>query len=274
MEDLKAYIESGVLELYVLGDLTAGEKLEVELMLEKYPELRLEVLEIEKALQGYSEAQAINPPEHLRSEFLNSINFSDANNEPQNVSAQKSLSFYKYAFAASVALLLLSLIALINLYSQLKNSKDQIAILNQTNQKFSNHVNYLEGQLQNATQSLEIFHKPEQYKVVNLKGTSNAPTASIIVAFNPQKAEVMIDLASIKMPLNDKDHQYQLWALMDGKPIDLGVFDAKDDTVGMAKMKSVKEAQAFAVTLEPKGGSVNPTMEQMMAMGAINGALN
>jgi len=37
----------------------------------------------------------------------------------------------------------------------------------------------------------------------------------------------------------------------------------------MKRMKSVKGAQAFAVTLEPKGGSVNPTMDQMMAIGNI-----
>jgi anti-sigma-K factor RskA len=34
-------------------------------------------------------------------------------------------------------------------------------------------------------------------------------------------------------------------------------------------MKSIGKAQAFAVTLEPKGGSVNPTMDKMMVMGAI-----
>ena len=32
MEDIKAYIESGILELYVLGDVTPEEKLQVEAM--------------------------------------------------------------------------------------------------------------------------------------------------------------------------------------------------------------------------------------------------
>jgi anti-sigma-K factor RskA len=89
------------------------------------------------------------------------------------------------------------------------------------------------------------------------------------VAFSPGKKEVMIDLSSLKMPVNDQEHQYQLWALVDGKPVDLGVFDSTDDRSGMKRMKSVSGAQAFAVTLEPKGGSVNPTMEQMMAIGSI-----
>ncbi|MBC8052897.1 MAG: anti-sigma factor [Sphingobacteriaceae bacterium] len=270
MENIKAYIESGVLELYVLGDLSTDEKLEVERVLETYPELKTEVEEIEKALQGFAEAEAVEPKEALRSKILDSMNTGAAENDiPVLPITKPNSSFYKYAFAASVALLLLSLFALINLRSQLKDSHNQIAVLQQSNQKFTSRVNYVEKQLDETRQSLNIFHNPEQYKVVNLKGTPNAPTASIMVAFNPAKSEVMIDLASIKMPANDPSHQYQLWALVDGKPVDLGVFNAGNDTTGVLKMKSLAKAQAFAVTLEPKGGSINPTMEQMMAMGAI-----
>jgi anti-sigma-K factor RskA len=269
MDDLRAYIESGVLELYVLGDLTSGEKLGVELMLKKYPQLKSEILEIEESLQKYAEAHAMAAPESLRSRLLNSVNVSDATNETLIVPVHKNLSFYKYSFAASVALLLLSLIAIINLHSQLKKANSQVAILNKANQKFSNHVNDIEEQLENTTQSLKIFQKPEQYKIVNLKGTSNAPTASLIVAFDPRKAEVMVDMGSLELPVNDGKHQYQLWAIVEGKPVDLGVFDTRTGTAGMVKMKSVKKAQAFAVTLEPAGGSSSPTMDQMMAIGNI-----
>ena len=272
MEDLKTYIESGVLELYVLGDLTVSERHEVELMLEKHPALREEIVEIEKSLQKYSEAHAEEAPEHLRSKILDRLEIADEEKDTPVVPIAKSGNkndFFKYAFAASIALLLISLIAIINLSSQLRESNNQIAILRESNQKFSSRVNYVEGQLDEARQSLKIFHNPEQYKLVNLKGTQNAPSASMMVAFSAEKEEVMIDLASLKMPANDAEHQYQLWALVDGKPVDLGVFDAKTDTAGMVKMKSIKAAQAFAVTLEPKGGSVTPTMEQMMLMGSI-----
>jgi anti-sigma-K factor RskA len=156
------------------------------------------------------------------------------------------------------------------LYSQLKESHSQIAALQQSNQKFSGRVNYVERELQSAKQSLDIFHNQDQYRVVSLKGTPKAPNASLMVAFSAEKEEVMVDLASLKMPANDTEHQYQLWAMVDGKPVDLGVFDVKADTTGMLKMRSLSSAQAFAVTLEPRGGSISPTMEQMMAMGAIN----
>ena len=105
--------------------------------------------------------------------------------------------------------------------------------------------------------------------MVTLKGSAKAPKASLLVALNEDKEEVMIDLSSLSMPSNDQEHQYQLWAMVDGKPVDLGVFDAKNDSTGMKKMKFIKNAQSFAVTLEPKGGSKNPNMDKMMAIGTI-----
>ncbi|WP_207421679.1 anti-sigma factor [Desertivirga brevis] len=281
MEDLKAYIESGVLELYALGDLSPGERQEVELMLQKHPELRYELNEIEKALEKYAEKHALEPEESVRERVIGTLDFkegaeSDLKEEAtvkafpaaSNNSAKNS-NFYKYAFAASVALLLLSTVVIINLRSQLSESNERVALLESSNQKFSSRANYIEKELTDVKHTLDVYQNPKEFKMVELKGLPKAPEAKMMVAFSPKKEMVMIDLASLKMPKTDEKHQYQLWALVDGKPVDLGVFDMKPDSTGMIKMKPLKNAQAFAVTLEPKGGSVNPTMDEMIVMGSI-----
>jgi anti-sigma-K factor RskA len=73
----------------------------------------------------------------------------------------------------------------------------------------------------------------------------------------------------MSLPKTDNGHEYQLWALVDGKPVSLGVFgpNAKD---AVQQMETIEKAQAFAVTIEPTGGSVNPTMEKMVAMGGVS----
>lgn len=71
-------------------------------------------------------------------------------------------------------------------------------------------------------------------------------------------------MATAKMPANDKDHSYQLWAIVAGKPIDLGVFNADTTSKDMKEMKDVELASAFAVTLEKRGGSLTPSMDEMM----------
>ena len=268
MEDLKPYIESGILELYVLGDLPTDEMLKVESMIRQNPEVKAELEAIENALQSYAFSNSLEPSPLVRNRILSSLDIVVAE-ETSPVIPISSSNFYKYAFAASVALLLVSVLLLVDLNNRLKESNTQLAVLQSSNQQFSNRVNYMNQQLVNSQKFLEIYQRPAQFKMVSLKGSPIAPKASMMIAFNPNKQEVMIDLSSLKMPSNDTEHQYQLWAMVDGKPVDLGVFDSTDDHSGMIKMKNVKGAQAFAVTLEPKGGSVNPTMDQMMAMGTI-----
>lgn len=269
MEDLKAYIESGILELYAMGDLSPGERQEVEFMLAKHPELLTELTEIEKSLEVYAEHHAIEPADYLRARILDVL-ITPEQTVFKTLPAATGSNFYKYAFAASVALLLVSTAAIFRLNNQLEESNQRIASLEISNQKFSNNVNYMNEQLLSTKQTLEVYTNPKDYKLVELKGMPKAPPGSkMMVAFNPQREVVMIDMASLKMPENDTQHQYQLWALVDGKPVDLGVFDSKKDSTLMIKMKPIGKAQAFAVTLEPRGGSINPTMEQMMLMGNI-----
>lgn len=272
LEDIKAYIESGILELYVLGDVSASEKLQVEAMALKHPAIKAELDEIERSMELYAEKNAVEPAEHLRDRVLNNVltyfgdnsTFDKAGDESINnvipFTAPKTTSFYKYAFAACLVLLLTSIVALISMYNRLQDSNNTIAALKSDNQHFANTVSLKEGEL-------EVL-QDVSFKFLKLQATAKAPTGSqITVAWSPAKKKVWIDMKSLKMPENDKEHQYQLWALVAGKPVDLGVFDANSDTTDMKEMKPIASADAFAVTLEPKGGSPTPTMDQMMVIG-------
>lgn len=279
MEDLKLYIESGILELYVLGDLSTTERSEVEAMSKLHLEVKTELDEIESAMGKLAGEFAIEPSDKVKTGFFNSITFQNEVETPVVVNDvkpeakvvainSKQLNFYKYSFAASVALLLISVAAIINLNKNLNDSKTQIASLQSNNQSFANQVNYLDKKVSNSDMVLSMYSNPA-YKMVSLKGTDNSPESSIVIAFNPKEEKVMLDLHSMKMPKNDAEHQYQLWALVDGKPVDLGVFDAQSNEIGLKDMKSIGTAQTFAVTLEPRGGSVNPTLEKLMVIGNI-----
>jgi len=271
VEDIKAYIESGILELYILGDVSPEEKLQVEEMAAKYPEIRLELDGIERSMELYAENNAIEPAEHLRDRVLSSISTTD-NNEPSPtakaedtpakviaMSSPKAVNFYKYAFAACLALLLASAVALVSVYNRLQDSNDQIAALQLNNRQIASLANFKEGELQVLRDS--------SFKFLKLQGTTKTPQSEVTVAWSPARKKVWIDLRSIKMPVNDQEHQYQLWALVAGKPVDLGVFDKKTGSGDMMEMKSIASADAFAVTLEPRGGSEHPTMDQMMVIG-------
>ncbi|MBC7398840.1 MAG: anti-sigma factor [Mucilaginibacter sp.] len=270
MEHVKTFIESGILELYVLGDVSLAEKQQVEAMVQKHPVVKAELEEMEKALESYAFANAIQPSNSQRTKILNSLvtnladdsTFKSKKEEAIVVTmpAQQTNNFYKYAFAASLALLIGSAVGMYNLNNQLQQKKEELVAMNTQNQRFSKTVGYMDEQLG--------IYRDTSYKVLRLKGTKNLPTGNVLVVWNPAKKKVMLDLKTLDMPVNDKDHQYQLWALVAGKPVDLGVFDKlNNDMLDMKQMKSVALAQAFAVTREPRGGSINPTMSEMMLIG-------
>jgi anti-sigma-K factor RskA len=271
VEDLKAYIESGILELYVLGDVTPAEKFQVEEMASKHPAIKAELDEIGRSMELYAEQNAIEPSEQLRSRILGSLltNFGDDNNFPTQTHTErenvvvmqpdKETNFYKYAFAACLALLLASAVALYNLYSRLNDTNTQLNAMQVQNQHFSTTVSTKDNELN--------LLRDTSYKLIHLKGTAKSPESVMTVAFSPSKQKVVIDMESLKLPANDQTHQYQLWALVGGKPVDLGVFDSTADSSGFKNMKAIASADAFAVTLEPRGGSTSPTLSEMMVLG-------
>jgi len=273
LEDIKVYIESGILELYVLGNVAPEERAQVEAMAQKHPSIKAELDEIERSLELYAGENAVEPSKDMRNRVLNSlvVNLGDdrtfksartATDEENNVIPilrARSNNIFKYAFAACFALLIISIAGLFSVYNKLQESNNLVASLQSQNQHFTNQVNLMDREL-------GVFRDPS-FKMLKLQGTSKSPSSALMVAWSPARKKVMIDMANASMPANDKDHQYQLWAMVGGKPVDLGVFDADTTSKGMKEMKSIASADAFAVTLEQRGGSLTPTMDQMMMIG-------
>jgi anti-sigma-K factor RskA len=275
LEDAKEYIESGILELYVLGELSPEERLQVEDMAAKHAAVKAELDDIGQAMTMYADANAIEPDEALRNRVLNSLltnladdrNFKSATHEapvvPLTTQNKSTVSiFYKYAFAASLLLLCVSVAALSVVYKKLNQSQDQLLSLRLSEQKYSRQVSLMDNEL-------NVYRDPA-FQFIRLKGTPKTPASVLTVAWNPARKKVMVDMHNAKLPETDPNHQYQLWAIANGKPVDLGVFDKlQADSVNMKEMKDIAVAQAFAVTIEPRGGSANPTMDQMVVIASL-----
>jgi mannose-6-phosphate isomerase-like protein (cupin superfamily) len=71
----KEFIASGILELYVLGQSTEEENAEVELMMEKHPEVSLEIREIQTVLENHALENSIEPDPTIRPLLLATINY-------------------------------------------------------------------------------------------------------------------------------------------------------------------------------------------------------
>jgi mannose-6-phosphate isomerase-like protein (cupin superfamily) len=75
MTDVKRLIESGILEVYVLGNATAAEAAMVEEMMAQHSEVKDEIDAISITLEQYDRGNAIQPPADLRVFLMATINY-------------------------------------------------------------------------------------------------------------------------------------------------------------------------------------------------------
>lgn len=75
MQKVSEYIESGILELYVLGMISAEEAVEVEKMMALHPEIMHEVSAIELSLEKYAQANAVQPHATVKPMLLATLDF-------------------------------------------------------------------------------------------------------------------------------------------------------------------------------------------------------
>jgi hypothetical protein len=105
-------------------------------------------------------------------------------------------------------------------------------------------------------------------KKINLGGTKLSPESAASVYWNTETSEVFLKVNLLPAPGADK--QYQLWAIVESKPVDMGVFEIDNAIKSLQKMPYlVKNAMAFAITLEKKGGSPTPTLSEMYVIGNV-----
>ena len=282
MENINTYIETGILEQYVLGELSPEEMIIVEEKATQHSEVKNELAAIELALEKFAIANAVQPPAYIADKTFSGLKLDQQSDEmkihpeknikhnilPLN-SKSTNVSTLKFALAACIALLLVSVAALYITYSKLNDAHDQIASLNVDNQKFAANVSKLEYQNSGLTESVE-FTRNKEWTTVQLAGVKNTPEAKMDVYWNKAKQDVVINYTAMNLPDTDGAHQFQLWALVDGKPISLGTFGGKSTPdKATVNMQGIENAQAFAVTIEPNGGSASPSMEKMVVMGSV-----
>ena len=263
--DIKSYIASGILESYVLGLTKAAEIVEVERMAAEYPEIKAELRAIEDALESYAFNNAEAPPAHLKDQIWNHISAEttvketkvidfNSGNEVELTTQPKSGGFFSnyLRIAASVALLG-SILANIYLLTRWNQSKENLSLAINENVKLQNLAKENEGMMKPS--EVNLMMSPA-VKTVKLMGQKVAPNSTVMLALDVKTNTVYIVRSNL--PALPEGMQYQLWAIVDAKPVDAGVFDIKNNTQAL---KKVPTPQAFAVTLEKKGGSPVPTSD-------------
>ncbi len=275
--DVQQYISSGIIETYVLGLASEQEAQELEQLREQYPKINTAVEACRQTLEDHARLYAVVPPEGLKEKIRIAIEQQQAASREGSVTPAvvpmvngrgKDIAkdaWWKYLAAAAVILLIGSVVMnliYIGKYQDYKARYDELQLAQNT---IIVQNNTYKASLQQYETDLHMMMDPSM-KPVMLQGVPQHPDMKAMVLWDTRSKEVYLALNNLPAPPAGK--QYQLWAIVDGKPVDAGLYDMSGSN-RLQKMKVIGKAQMFAVTLEKKGGSPIPTMDQMYVAGKV-----
>ena len=261
--DINAYIQSGVLELYVAGALSEKESKEVYDLMLKHPEILKEVLEIESAIIKLTAATSKNTNTHTFTTIKDQI--ANNNNNPKVVSISK-YNWLTYSGWAATLVLGLGLLWALNENRQLQSD---IQIV-------ENEQLFLETQIADAKSDLEASKallnvlRDRDIISIPLGGQGNFANTYAKVYWDKKTNSIYLDAQGL--PEAPEGKVYQVWSLTLNPltPTSLGTIDNfNTDDNKIFEITNANESQAFGITLEPAGGSETPTMEQLYTLGVV-----
>ncbi|HEY0679965.1 MAG TPA: anti-sigma factor [Chitinophagaceae bacterium] len=259
--NVREYIASGIVESYVLGLASNEEMAEFERMCAAHQEVQLAREAFEKQLEMHSIKNGIQPPVHLQSKIFAELEVESdklktngsftVDQSAQSQSPVVTMQWWKYAAVASIVLLLGS-IGLNIYYANRFNTYKGLYLASRTELANSNKA----LQIQQATfeNSLDIL-RDTNMAVVKMKGMTASPESMATVYWDKRTKDVYLLVNNLPEPAAGK--QYQLWALVNGQPVDAGMLNWDHANV-VAPMKNIQQAQGFAITLENAGGTPVP----------------
>lgn len=271
--DINAYIQSGLIESYVLGLTSTEETAEVERLRNQYIEINEAIDEFAAALEKKANEIAVVPPPDLKSRIFEVIQnegrqkltVPPSDNYTFKETEGKIKNFRVWRFSAAAAVILFTLSSALNIYLfskyNDKNEAYQTLLSERETLQANNQVYQTQLKEWQSAAAMIADTSMAMIKMHNPKGREDAAT----VFWDTRNKDVYVMVNKLPEPKTGK--QYQLWAMVDGKPVDAGVLDPTCSSV--CKMKNIPKAQAFAITLEKEGGNPTPTLKSLYVIGNI-----
>jgi len=245
--DINAYIESGILELYVMDALSPAESSEVESLSDMHPAIKARIRDIQVAFSNFAEADALSPRPGLKAELMKQIEQIPPVGQPPTPAAPRTPGLSP-ALAGALVALVLSLLGL--LYQQWKHQQANATCQEETA----------------AVQKKLDFLLHQGTIPIALKAQPAFPGALVTIYWNAEQGATLLEVKNL--PALKAGQQFQLWSLKDGQPHNAGLL-VNGNIGNIQTMLKVTEADAFAITIEQEGGAASPTLANMVVLGKV-----
>lgn len=255
-EKITTFLNSGLLEKYLLGETTTAETEMVESYISKYPEVQNFYNTLQYNLEIVAKSNAVEAPRSILNNILDELDETPviALNTSKNYK-----SWYKFSVAASITAIMFAVTSYL-FYQQ--NQR-----LNEENQVVVDEIFDLRSDIEANNKKLDKvmdqfmeLNDPNTYKYI-MQGNNRAKNLKTVAYINPKEKTSMIDVVSLpKLP---EEQCYQIWAELQGKMVSLGILTEADRQLKI--IPYTENALALNITIEPKGGNTRASLDNMVA---------
>jgi anti-sigma-K factor RskA len=161
------------------------------------------------------------------------------------------------AAAVLLALALWGLLGQVRMGREVRSLEAERDRLRQQVEVLSQEVGRMRTDVQQARQDLQVIAAPG-VQAVSLAGLGPSPSAKGRTYVNPSTRDALF--YAFDLPRLPADKTYELWFIAAGKPVAAGTFEVNPRGTGTVRVERVNDQiQAWAVTIEPRGGVPQPT---------------
>jgi anti-sigma-K factor RskA len=246
-EKIKIFLDTDLLEKYLLGSTSTEESLRVERYIAMYPEVREAYNELQENLETFAKLHALKTPEGLKEQILFRI-------KQEKRSRSK---FYRFAVAASIAALIFAGASYF-FYNQNQSLQEENSIV--TN-KIQDLENDMKTQLEDIRNQYIVLNNPNT-KRYSVNGNNKAEELKAVAYINPVKKLSYINVSNL--PQLPENKCFQMWAEVNGEMVNLGIIKQFDDKEKLLALPYADNAVGY-ITIEPQGGNNTPTVQNIVA---------
>ena len=275
--NIQEYIESGKLELFLLGELTEREREEVIAMAKAYPEIQEELDALEQSMFAFDELTGKAPSAQVKEKIFASLEEEFKKEEtpkaahvlnpaPVETKVVKLTPWKPFAVAASLVALLASAAA-IYFAGKFYETDQKFTALLQDQQVMADNLNQVKLEYEITDSRLDRLVAGD-FRRVEMKGETlpMQKDAKVDIFWDQKAQEVFVAVNNLNSLSAEFD--YQLWAIGKDGPVGIGLVNPGEKFT-LQQMQAVAEAGTFAITIEPKGGSKAPTLEKLVVLGEV-----
>lgn len=177
--------------------------------------------------------------------------------DDSQINDESGFNWSAFGVAASFSLLIVSLSLIFYSFNLNYSISDKNNIIAEQ----STQITELKNELERKEEIFSIL-EARDVDLVMMDGRDVNSDGYGKVIWDASKQQALLQVSNLPTEASDKD--YQLWLIKNNKPISAGVFSVSNQNDAFFKIEQMakadkQSANAFTITLEPKGGAPQPT---------------